>query len=550
MSSGTALRPSGSRVAGSETPTGPGGTLTGAGVLLSVALRRDRVRLPIWILAATAMVVIQAVQSQEVYGTAAALEAYRLAVESNAAVVIFAGPPVGLDSIPGIVVFEIWTTVALIVALMNVFTVGRHTRADEEAGRTELLRAGCVGRHAPFAAAVATAVVADLALVVVLTAGAVAIGLPFAGSLLLGVALAVLGLVFATLTAVAAQVFEHARAVYGSVSAVLGASLVLRAAGDVGDGTLSWASPMGWVQATHPYSGDRWWPLLPALLAAALLLLLARALVDHRDVGAGLVATRLGPAEAGRGLAGPGGLALRLHRAALTGWAAGLLLYGAFMGLMVQAIEDLAVDNPELVELLGGAENLVDGFLGLGLVMCALLSMGYGIAATLRSRGEETSGRAAPVLATAVSRPRWLGSHLAVALAGTGLLMLLAGTATGVTYALVISDAEQVPRLAVASLTYVPAVWIVVGVVAALLGVLPRAAAPLGWGLLAYVFVIGLMADSFGWGDGPRALSPLHHTPLVPAEALDTRPAVLLAVAALLVLAGLFGFRRRDVAVG
>jgi ABC-2 type transport system permease protein len=550
VSSDTALRRPGRRVVGPANPEDRGGTLTGVGVLLRVALRRDRVRLPIWIVAATAMVVIQAVQSQEVYGTAAALEAYRLTVESNAAVVIFSGPPVGLDSIPGIVVFEIWTTVALIVALMNVFTVGRHTRGDEEAGRTDLLRAGCVGRHAPVTAAVATAAVADLALVVVLTAGAVGIGLPFAGSLVLAVALAVFGLVFAALTAVAAQVFEHVRAVYGSASAVLGASLVLRAAGDVGEGTLSWASPMGWVQATYPYSADRWWPLLPALLAAALLLLLAWALVDRRDVGAGLVAARLGPAEAGRGLAGPAGLALRLHRGALIGWAAGLLLYGAFMGLMVQAVEDLAVDNPELVELLGGADDLLDGFLGLGLLMCALLSMGYGIGATLRARSEETSGRAAPVLATAISRPRWLGSHVAVALAGTGLLMLLAGTATGISYALVISDWSQVPRLAAASLTFVPAVWAVVGVVAALLGVLPRAAGPLGWALLAYVFVIGLMADSFGWGDGPRALSPLHHTPLVPAEALDARPAVLLGVAALLVATGLVGFRRRDVAVG
>ena len=39
-----------------------------------------------------------------------------------------------------------------VVALMGMFLVGRHTRADEEAGRTELVRATVVGRNAPVTA--------------------------------------------------------------------------------------------------------------------------------------------------------------------------------------------------------------------------------------------------------------------------------------------------------------------------------------------------------------------------------------------------------------
>ena len=34
-----------------------------------------------------------------------------------------------------------------------MFLVGRHTRAEEESGRDELLRSGVVGRHAPMTAA-------------------------------------------------------------------------------------------------------------------------------------------------------------------------------------------------------------------------------------------------------------------------------------------------------------------------------------------------------------------------------------------------------------
>ena len=41
---------------------------------------------------------------------------------------------------------------------MGMFLVGRHTRADEEAGRTELVRATVVGRNAPVTAALVVAV--------------------------------------------------------------------------------------------------------------------------------------------------------------------------------------------------------------------------------------------------------------------------------------------------------------------------------------------------------------------------------------------------------
>jgi ABC-2 type transport system permease protein len=66
-----------------------------------------------------------------------------------------------------------------------------------------------------------------------------------------GLATAGLGLTFAALTAVAIQVFENARGVYGAALAI-GASFTLRAAGDVGNGALSWLSPIGWGSAPSP----------------------------------------------------------------------------------------------------------------------------------------------------------------------------------------------------------------------------------------------------------------------------------------------------------
>src|SRR4029453_19616381 len=94
-----------------------------------------------------------------------------------------------------------------------------------------------------------------------------------------------LGLLFACVTAVTVQVTEQNRAALGFAGVLLGASYVLRAIGDVGDGTLSWASPMGWAQAARPYAGERWWTLL--LLAAGTVLCAAGGVPPRGGGGAG-----------------------------------------------------------------------------------------------------------------------------------------------------------------------------------------------------------------------------------------------------------------------
>ncbi|MEV4622465.1 phosphotransferase [Asanoa sp. NPDC049573] len=116
--------------------------------------------------------------------------------------------------------------------LWNMFLVGRHTRADEESGRAELVRSARVGRGATLAAALGLALLANLAVALLLIAVTAGTGLPAAGSILFGVSVDTVGLTFAALTAVAAQVFENVRAAYGAVGLTIGAAFVLRAAGD------------------------------------------------------------------------------------------------------------------------------------------------------------------------------------------------------------------------------------------------------------------------------------------------------------------------------
>ncbi|MFD0690918.1 ABC transporter permease [Actinomadura fibrosa] len=529
-------------------PRPAGGGTTGAGALLRFLLRRERRALPCWLYGIVFLFGYQSLGSQKLYDTPQDLADLRRTMGDNTAVIAMSGPPRLLETIGGEVLFEILTYVAIVVALMNMFLVGRNTRTEEETGRAELIRSARVGRRAPVVAALYLALTANVITGVLLFVTGVATGLPAGGSLLVGAAMTAYGLLFAALTAAVVQVFEGVRAAYGVVTAVLGAAYVLRAIGDVGNGALSWASPIGWAQRTFPYSENRWWPLLFPLLAAAVLTVAAFALLERRDFAAGLLPPRPGRAAASPSLGTPTGLAWRLQRWTLVAWAAGVLLMGLAFGSMVDSTEEFVADNPKVADVLGGGANLIDSFLALAFVINALLAAAFGVVSTLRLRAEETSGRAEPILATGVSRSSWLSGHLTVPLGGTAVMMVATGFGTGIGYALAVSDAGQIPRMTVMALAYLPAVWLFVGLAALCLGWAPRLAAVVAWALVGYSTFIAMFADAIDLPDWTGKISPLEDAPQLPSDDFSAVPVLALtAVAAALLAGGYLGLRRRDV---
>ncbi|MBJ8347038.1 ABC transporter permease [Antrihabitans sp. YC2-6] len=521
----------------------------GIGPLFRFALRRERFGLPFWLAGAALLVGYQSWGSQSLYGSPLELAQLRETMGGNAAIVAMSGPTELLASIGGEVVFEIFAYLAVVVALMNMFIVGRCTRTDEENGRAELVRSARVGRRAPLLAAIGLAWLADIAIAGAAFGAATLTGLPWGGSLLLAASIAGVGIVFAALTAIAVQIFENPRSVYGATTSAIGIAYALRAIGDVGNGTLSWLSPIGWGQRTFPFAGDRWWPLLLPAIFGPLLVIVAVAVLDRRDFGAGVLGYRSGRASASWLLGSPLGLAWRLQRGSLIMWTIGVFALAAAYGSFGSSIEDFIADNPEIASYLpGGAADAVNAYLALTVTMAALLAAAYGVSSALRARAEETSGRAEPIYATPTSRGEWLASHVAVALAGSALVAAAGGFGEGLAYGLTVSDPGQAIRLTGVALVYLPATWLVVAIAVLGIGYLPRIAAAIAWTTFGYCTIIVLFADSFKLPDWMRDLSPYTHTPQAPLESVTTTPilAILTLTVAVLVL-GFAGFRSRDV---
>lgn len=528
-----------------------GSGLTGTLGLLRLYARRDRVVLPLWVLLLSVPLSTVYIGSiAAVYPTAADRATLAASIMASPAQRALYGR-VFDDSLGAVGIWKAGMFHALI-AVAVILTVIRHTRADEENGRSELLESTGVGRYAGLTAAVLLAGGASVLTGVIGATGLLTQDVPATGSLAFGAALTCSGLVFTAVAAVSAQLSSSARASRGIAFGVLGAAFTLRAVGDAGARAeaLTWLSPLGWSLQVRPYAGDRFWVLGLHVALAAVLLVLAYALLARRDVGAGLLAERLGPPRAGRRLGGVLGLTWRLDRGSLIVWTVGLALYGAIIGGIVHGIgEEIGGSQiaRDVVARLEGTDAMEQAFIAVAFSMLGMVTAAFAISLALRLHQEETSGHAETVLAGAVSRTRWLTSHLAFALGGPAVALLIAGLVTGLTYGAAAGDiAGTLPNVLGTAAVQLPAVWLLAAVTVALFGLLPRFT-PVGWGVLVAfvaVFMLGSLSGSPQW---LLDLEPFTHIPHVGLGDFTAVPLLwLLAVDATLITLGAWAFRRRD----
>jgi ABC-2 type transport system permease protein len=531
----------------------PARELAGTWHLTRLALRRDRIVLPIWIVLLSVVPASTVNTFTQFYPTVADRLALQAGANANPSYALLYGPPFDLTTAGGFISWRMCGFLALLTGLMVVFTVTRHTRAEEDTGRAELLASAVVGRYAALTAALLVAGGASVLTGLLQTVSLIGAGLPAAGSLAFGASQVLAGLVFTAVAAVAVQLAEYSRTANGIGTAVVGAAFLLRGAGDstVDARWLSWLSPIGWVQQVRAFAGERWWVLLPPVALALLVGAAAYRLLPRRDVGVGILPPRPGPARAAPGLRSPLALAWRLHRGPLLGWTIGTAVVGAVFGSIASGIGDLVGSSPQaqqIFERLGGSHALTQAFLAAMAGMFAMVASLYGVQAVLRMRGEETAIRVEPVLATSVGRLRWAGGHLVFAFFGTAALLLSGGVFMGLANGLRTGDVGgSLADTLAGMLVQLPAAWVVVALAVAIFGLLPGFSAA-AWAAGALALLLSLFGPVVDLPQGVLDVSPFQHPPKLPGQAFTATPLVwLLAVTVAALVAGLLGWRRRDV---
>jgi ABC-2 type transport system permease protein len=527
-------------------------SFAGTGSLIRLALRRDRLILPVWIGIFVAMAASSAFAVSDLYATTTSRIAAVRSINDSPAIVALYGR-VYSDSLGSVSLIKMSGLGAAMLAVLAFLLVVRHTRAEEASGRLELVGATAVGRYSMLTSALFVAMMTSVAIGALSALSLIAAGLPVAGSAAFGLAWTATGCAFAAVGGVTAQLTTAGRTATGLAAAFLGLAYLIRAVGDAtghnAASWFSWLSPIGWGQQVRPFADERWVVLLLLVAFTIAMTFVAFALNGRRDLGAGLLADRPGSPVASRWLSSPLGVSVRLERGTVIAWTAAIVLSGAIVGSIASQVGGM-LDSPQakdFIAKLGGTRALTDAYLAIVLSMFGVIVAVFGMQAVMRARNEETGNQAEAVLSTAVGRSRWLLSFVIVAMAGTGAILVVGGFASAVGNSAQTGTTSQFGSIFAGALVQIPAAWVMVGIVVAAFGLVPKMTKAT-WVLLVAFLLLGEFGPLINLPAWVMNISPFAHTPRMPGGVVGAGPLLeLTAIAIALIAAGTMGFSRRDV---
>jgi ABC-2 type transport system permease protein len=469
----------------------------------------------------------------------------------NAAVRMFYGTPHDLLTVGGYCAWRVGGILSLGAAIWALLAAVRALRAEEDAGRQELVLAGVVSRRGAFLAALAAIAGGAAILWIATFAGLAGGGLPVGGSAYLALAIVAVVPVFAGIGALACQLAPTRRVASGLASAVFAIAFAMRVVADTSSGLswLRWATPLGWVEELRAFTGPRPVVLLLALLSGAALLVAAGLIAMRRDVGSGLLPARDTARPRLRLLTSPTALALREARGSLVSWLAGIGAFAFLVGMLSTTVTNAGISSSLKQELhkVGGATIATpSGYIGLTFLFFVLALSLFACSLVAAARREEADQRLETLLALPTGRSRWLGGRLALATAAAAVLALAAGA---LAWAGAASQHAGVSlaRMLEAGANCLPAALLFGALGALAFATLPRASTGIAYGLVSVAFaweLLGALLGAPGWTLG---LSPFHHVGLVPAQPFQAIAAlVMLAAAAAAAASATWAFRRRD----
>ena len=524
---------------------------TGTTRLLRLAMRRDRVTLPLVMMLAIGMVGGTAPALVSTYGSSEDTFNYISSAVPSVVGRLFQGAVQG-PTIGSVLIAEVMLFGMIIIAIMSIFIVSRHTRHNEETGAGELIGSGIIGRSAPLTAALLLAIFANFATGLVIF-GVLASIPEFdnTSSSYLAMALSSFGIVMASVSAVTAQLSDYRRGSNLMAMSVLGAFFVIRALGDAlgnigADGLsvttspITWLSPMGWGYQVLPFADNRIFPIVMSLVLAIALSGFAYFLMSKRDIGSSIFNSKPGPARAKASLLSAGGLAHRLQKGNLIAWTIGYATAGILIAVVANDFRSTFEDSElfsDFVSAAGGS-NFLESIIAAMFPLLAALLSGYVISAVTKLHDEESSGRIEYLLSTSLGKVRWLFSHVGYALLGILLTLGVMGAAGGIGYSIVAESTNELSGVDVmlASLVNIPAMALFLAIIVLVYASAGRFVKSFAWAFYAYCALIGSIGGIFAWPAWTSSISPFYHTPVYPGSAFDWLPIFIMGGLTVLVL--------------
>jgi len=515
------------------------------------AFRDARVRTISFAYLFAAIAYIQPVGYRDAYPTLSSRLAFARSFGDNKAIRLFYGVPHDLLTVSGYTAWRVGGTLAIFAAVFGLLAAVRALRTEEDTGRMEIVLAGSVGRRTAYLSALAAIAAGVLILGLAEFAGLVLSGLPAGGSADLALATASVMPVFVGVGALTSQLASTRRIALELGGAAVGLFLALRVIADTSAnaGWLRWATPLGWAEEARPFTGAHLIVLLLPAAATALLLVLAARIAASRDVGTGVLPARESAKPRLGLLSSSTAHALRSERSSLIVWLSSIGAFAYITGVLAKSTATAGISQSlqhEVSKLGTGSIVTPTGYLAFVFIFFILAVSLFVCAQIGAARHEEADERLETLLSLPVSRSRWLGGRLVLAVVGAAAISLTAGL---LSWAGAESGGVSISLTGMleAGANCLPAALMFLGIAALVYAIVPRASTGLSYGLVTVAFLWDLFGSLLSVPKWLVQATPFAHVGLVPAQPVRAGAAlVMLAIAVASALAATWIFQRRD----
>jgi ABC-2 type transport system permease protein len=502
-------------------------------------------------------VAVQALAYAASYPTLASRRALAKEFGSNAGISALVGPAHMIDTVGGYTTWKCLTVLAIVGSVWGSLSATRWLRGEEDAGRWELLLAGPTTARRAALDALAGLAVGLLTMYAVTWAVIAAAGrsskVGFGASSSAFLALATISgaVMFVAVGALMSQLCATRRQAAGYSAGILASSYAVRMLADSQGGLdwLRWVTPLGWIEELQPLHDPRPLALVPIGAFATVLAIAAVVVAGRRDVGASLLHERSRSQPHLTLLGGPVGLTIRLLRGLLVGWAVGIVAYGLLLGAIAKSAGTAITSSPSLRAAFGrlGVSG-PEAYVGIALLVMAMLLGFVAIGQVAAMRTEESSGRLESLLVHPISRMGWLGRRVVVAAGVVVVGATLGGAAIWIGAEAGGAGIDAGTLMSAAVNTIAPAA-LLVGLGVLVFGVAPRVTVAVTYSYLVWSLLVELLGGIehvSHWLLDSSALHQMAAAPAVPIDWVSFVAMVVLGVA--LGLLGAISFRWRDLA--
>lgn len=502
---------------------------------------------------------LQAMAYTSTYRTLAERRALAKSLSLSSGLNALAGTARDLQTVGGYTAWKSLGFLSVLGAIWALLIATKLLRGEEESGRAELLLSGPVTRRAETVQTILGLAVGlagffgCTALFVVLTGHAQSVHWGLGASLFFALEATCGAALFLAVGALTSQFANSRRRAAALAGGVLGLAFALRMLSDASSGAtwIHWLTPLGWVEELGAFTSPSALPLLPLVVATGAALAGAIWLAGARDLGTGLLGERGTTRSSTRLLQGPLGLTVRQIGPITSVWIAGICTYALLLGAVANTAARSLEASPGVrtaLGRLGGHGGLVKAYLGVAFLILTLMVMLVAATQLGAARKEEAIGRVESLLASPLSRVRWMCTRAVVAVGAIVVTGLLAGLFAWLGATSQHAHVSLVSMLA-AGLNSVPAACCLLGIGVLAWAFVPRHAVGCTYAVLVWSFLVEILAGAGRLNRVVLDSSILHHVTLAPAVSPDWASGLaLVGVGALTAILGVRRFAHRDLA--